>query len=108
MCYRTRKQTVCRCVGASFSPEILQAGAVKGLTLLFRWWLTVFSDTVFVTFFHAPTETASSTQVDWHWRGPHLLNIVVPAVADGLFGLCGSEHWDEPLVGTRSPPFTNP
>ena len=24
----------------------------------------------------------------WHWRGPHILNIVVLAVADGLFGLC--------------------
>ena len=31
MCYRTRKYTVCRHVHASFSPEILQAGAVKAL-----------------------------------------------------------------------------
>ena len=31
-CYKTRKYTVCRHVHASFSPEILQAGAVKGLT----------------------------------------------------------------------------
>jgi len=31
-CYRTGKYTVCRLVRASFSPEILQAGAVKGLT----------------------------------------------------------------------------
>ena len=30
-CYRTRKQTVWRHVPAAFSPEILQAGAVKGL-----------------------------------------------------------------------------
>ena len=30
-CYRTEKYTVCRCVRASFSPEILQAGEVKGL-----------------------------------------------------------------------------
>ena len=30
-CYRTGKYTVCRRVHASFSPEILQAGAVKGL-----------------------------------------------------------------------------
>ena len=30
-CYRTRKYTVCRRVCASFSREILQAGAVKGL-----------------------------------------------------------------------------
>ena len=30
-CYRTGKYTVCRLVRASFSPEILQAGAVKGL-----------------------------------------------------------------------------
>ena len=32
MCYRTEKCTVCRRVRASFSPEILQAGAVKGLS----------------------------------------------------------------------------
>ena len=31
-CHRIRKNTVCRCVRASFSPNILQAGAVKGLT----------------------------------------------------------------------------
>ena len=31
MCYRTGKSTVCRSVRASFSPEILKAGAVKGL-----------------------------------------------------------------------------
>ena len=30
-CYRSRKYTVRRCVRAPFSPEILQAGAVKGL-----------------------------------------------------------------------------
>ena len=33
-CYRTGKYTVCRRVRASFSPEILQAGAVKGLIYL--------------------------------------------------------------------------
>ena len=32
-CYRTRKYTVCRHVPASFIPEMLQAGAVKGLNL---------------------------------------------------------------------------
>ena len=31
MCYRTGKYTVCRQVCTSFSPEILQAGAAKGL-----------------------------------------------------------------------------
>ena len=41
-----------------------------------------------------------STQVAWHWRGLHLLNIVVLAVADGLFGLYGSERWDELFIGT--------
>ena len=30
MCYRAGKNTVCRGVRASFSPEVLQAGAVKG------------------------------------------------------------------------------
>ena len=31
MCHRTGKYTVCRCVRESFSPDILQAGTVKGL-----------------------------------------------------------------------------
>ena len=30
-CHRTGKCTICRRVRASFSPEVLQAGAVKGL-----------------------------------------------------------------------------
>ena len=33
-CYRTGKYTVCRRVRASFSPEILQAGTVKGLSFM--------------------------------------------------------------------------
>ena len=33
MRYRTAKYTVCRRVRASFSPEVLQAGAVKRLTV---------------------------------------------------------------------------
>ena len=32
-----------------------------------------------------------STQVASHWRGPLLLNYNVLAVADGLFGLYGSD-----------------
>ena len=44
-----------------------------------------------------------SSQVASRWRGLHLLNIVVlEEAADGLFGLYGSEHWDETLIGTRS------
>ena len=31
ICYRTGKHTVCRHARAFFSPEILQAGTVKGL-----------------------------------------------------------------------------
>ena len=31
MCYRTGKYTVCRYIRASFSPDILHAGAPKGL-----------------------------------------------------------------------------
>ena len=41
------------------------------------------------------------------WRGPHLLNTVALAVADGLFGLFGSEPWDELFIGTR-PPIPHP
>ena len=33
---------------------------------------------------------------------PHLLNTVVLAVADGLFGLSGSELWDALLTGVPS------
>ena len=33
MCYRTGKYTVCRRIRASLSPEISQAGAVKGLNI---------------------------------------------------------------------------
>ena len=36
MCYRTDKFTVCRRVHASFSLEILQSGAMKGLMKYFR------------------------------------------------------------------------
>ena len=47
--------------------------------------------TVFVTSVRTAVETAMSgvhKLLNSHWRGPHLLNIVVLAVADGLFGLC--------------------
>ena len=44
---RTGKYTICRRLGVLFSPEILQAGAVKGLTLyvlLFAlWWAVGFN-----------------------------------------------------------------
>ena len=40
-------------------------------------------------------------QVAWRWRSSRLLNVVVVAVADGLFGLCGSESRDELFIGTR-------
>ena len=46
------------------------------------------------------------TQIASHWQGPILLSIVVPAVADGLFGLRGSERADE--LFTPSPHHTRP
>ena len=49
-----------------------------------------------------------SMQVAWHWWGPHLLNFVVLAVADGLWGLYGSQRRDELLVCSRSPLFPIP
>ena len=49
-----------------------------------------------------------STQFASHWQGPHHLNIIVLAVADGLFGLYASERWDKLLRGTRSPLFPVP
>ena len=45
--YRTGKYTVCRHVYESFSPEILQAGAVKGLMLPFNIFSVSF--TVFIS-----------------------------------------------------------
>ena len=33
MCYKTGKYTACRRVSESFSPEILQVGAVRGLSM---------------------------------------------------------------------------
>ena len=41
-------------------------------------------------------------------RGPHLLNIVVPAVADGLFGLCGSERFHQRFISTLPHPTPPP
>ena len=40
-CYMTGKYTVCRRVRASFSPEVLQAGAVKGLSCKMNSTFTV-------------------------------------------------------------------
>ena len=48
------------------------------------------------------------TQVAWHWRGPHLLNTVIPTVADGLFGLYGSESADELFTCSSQPPNPPP
>ena len=51
-----------------------------------------FSDTVFVALLRSAVETAISEVYELLGSGgvdPHLLNIVVLAVADGLFGLCG-------------------
>ena len=63
------------------------------------------SDFVFVTVLHSCCKRKlRSTQVASHWRGPHLLNIVVMAVADGLFGLYGSERRVPATQGYRTPP----
>ena len=51
---------------------------------------------------------STNTQAAWHWRGPHLLNVVVLAVADGLFGLYGSECADELFISTQPLPFPRP
>ena len=65
------------------------------------------SDTV--TLFRTAVETAISGVHKFasQWRGPHLLNTVVLVVADGLFGLYGSERRDELFIGPP-PPVSNP
>ena len=63
------------------------------------------SDFVFVTVLHSCFKRKlRSTQVAWHWRGPHLLSNVFLAVADGLFGLYGSERRVPATQGYRTPP----
>ena len=47
-CYRSEKYTVCRHVRASFNPEILQAGAVKGLIIMTQHNLRIFRVSPFV------------------------------------------------------------
>ena len=39
-----------------------------------------------------------------HWRRPHLPNIEVLAMTDGLFGPYGWERRDELLIGIPPPP----
>ena len=52
-----------------------------------------FSNTVFVTLFRTAVGTAICEVYPLlRHSGPHRLNIVVLAVADGLFGLHGSER----------------
>ena len=63
-------------------------------------------ETVFVTLFRTAVERASCGLDKSFIRTgevPHLLNIAVLAVADGLFGLYGSERRDELFTGTRPP-----
>ena len=49
--YRTGKYTVCRRIHASLSPEILQAGALKGLgnTEVSDWLVSVCHSTIIQT-----------------------------------------------------------
>ena len=54
------------------------------------------------------TTISEAHKVALHWQGPHLLNIVVLAVADALFGLYRSERADalfRSLPSTPPPPF---
>ena len=66
-----------------------------------------FSDTVFVTLLRTAVETAISEVHKLLGIGGVpmlLLNIVLSlAVADGLFGLCGSERLDELFISTPPP-----
>ena len=63
-----------------------------------------------MTLLRTAFETASSceTKDASHWRGPHFINIVVLAVADGTFCLYGWKRADEPFISSRSPPLPVP
>ena len=63
-----------------------------------------FSDTVFVTLLHTAVETVISEMHKLLLTGkvPTSLTVLFClAMADGLFGLYGSELWDELLISTR-------
>ena len=64
-----------------------------------------FSDTVFVTLRRTAVETAVSEVHKLFCTGgvPRLLNTVVLAMADGLFGLYGSERADELFTSSPHP-----
>ena len=72
-----------------------------------------FLDTVLVTLLRTAVESAISGVHKLLRIGgvpTSLINTVVLAVADGLFGLYGSERLEELFISTRSPPspFTVP
>ena len=59
MYYRTRKYYVCRHVHASFSPEILQAGAVKGLKAQIHFQVMAYMQLQDVTYQYLGAGTAA-------------------------------------------------
>ena len=65
MCYRTGKYTVCRRVRTYFSPELLQAGAVKGL-------IHCKSPSIAVRL-TIPLRSAKVSSVQRHWAGMRLV-----------------------------------
>lgn len=62
-----------------------------------------FSDTVFVTLLRTALETAVSEGLRLLLTGGVPISVtLVLAVADGHFGLCGTERLDEQFISTRS------
>ena len=85
----------------------VELGCHRELTDLLLQVSTVASGTLSLSICFAQfVETAISEahKVAWHWRGPHLLNIAVLAMADGLFGLYRSERADALKVSPLHPP----
>ena len=82
-CYRKRKYTVCRCGPAPFSPDILQAEAMKGLMLMQLSRAlqalcdgTAFFFLLFFFFFRGSGWTGSVQDVGVHWRWGWSVEIV--------------------------------
>ena len=98
-----------------FTPGTVSPGEIKSgeLELGCHSWMycfaaelflnSCFSETVFVTLFHAAVETVETTL---QWPCPQFLNIAVLVVADILFSLYWSKCWDKLFIDVDDAPLS--